>query len=283
MKAITPEDAGTSQQVSTTTGKSQISNLGKRLTALRGGSTGISIQGFTASYGGETIPLDKFQPLLDQAIRGGAAGDEETTFFNGRLGIFVNGQFNFGDKDSDEDVNGYKFDTKGITGGMDYWFTDNLVLGLAFGYAKTSVTYDGDGDMDLNSYLFSLYGNYYIWKGLYLEGLVGFGVNNYKSSRTIDYTITEKIKRDMEASYSGTQGLFNLGLGYDYDISGFTLGAFGRVSWMPYFIDSYTESSTSGEQSQHGPGHGFRQPGIPLSNHHSGNQCGLQPEYQKIA
>lgn len=52
-----------------------------------------------------------------------------------RVGAFINGDINFGDRETTSKYPGYDFTTSGVTAGVDYRVADNLAVGLALGYA----------------------------------------------------------------------------------------------------------------------------------------------------
>ena len=157
--------------------------------------------------------------MLAQGWSSGSASSAGANPF-GRLGLFVNGTFSFGDKDTTSREAGFDFDTYGVTGGVDYRFTDNLVLGLAFGYTSTEDDYaSARGNMDANAYTFSAFGTYYVGK-LYLDGIFSYSWNDFDSARNIVYTIpsvesqrqaTTTVNQTARSETDGTQFAFSLG------------------------------------------------------------------------
>lgn len=264
----------------------QFTNVGARLAALRRGVTGISIQGLAlhdverglrsgavaSLWGGEngaavgdvggfnTLPrIDSTfaaPPLLaaaPQSQTGAAASTMGPNPF-GRLGLFINGTFTFGDKDTTSREAGFDFDTYGVTGGLDYRFTDNLVLGLAFGYSVTDADFDAArGNLDVDAYSFSLFGTYYLDK-LYFDGIFSYGWTDYNSHRNIVYAIqstnrsgaiipgTTTVNQAARSDTDGKQYSFSLSAGYDFTVRGFTFGPYGRLNYLKADIDAFQES-----------------------------------------
>jgi hypothetical protein len=172
----------------------QPSNLVTRMSELRRGATGVSLMGIALHDLGKTLPSpavaslspgqdratlgdtgapntfpklatsfsgNSSEPMLAQGLSAGAGSSAGANPF-GRLGIFVNGTFSFGDQDTTSREAGYDFDVYGVTGGVDYRFTDNLVLSLAFGYTDIRDEYtSARGWMDANVYTFPAFGTYY--------------------------------------------------------------------------------------------------------------------------
>jgi outer membrane autotransporter protein len=192
------------------------------------------------------------QPMLAQGLSAGTGGSAGANPF-GRLGIFVNGTFGFGDKDTTSREAGFDFDTYGVTGGIDYRFSDKLVLGLAFGYTSTDSDFaSARGEMDANAYTFSAFGTYYVDR-LYIDGIFSYGWNDFDGTRNIVYTIpstdrlgspvpgTTSVNQTARGETDGTQYSFALSTGYDFTAKGFTVGPYGRLSYLKADIDGFQE------------------------------------------
>jgi hypothetical protein len=199
---VSAEELAAQGTTSVETASVQLSNLGTRLAALRGGATGISLQGLAFNINGQTLTGDMFARAAPGHARGDAeegegfeivrawrglahqkpfsgsgfagltspandrtAASSEQASFIERLGVFVNGTISLGDKDTTSREAGFDFTTLGVTAGLDYRLTRSFVLGLAFGFASTDAEVhpsSGGGDLDSKDYSFSLYGTYFI-------------------------------------------------------------------------------------------------------------------------
>jgi outer membrane autotransporter protein len=160
-----------------------------------------------------------------------------------RLGAFVNGRLTFGDKDATTREQGFDFISGGVTGGVDYRFTDNLVLGVALSYTHSRADINFDfGETISDGYGISLYGTYYIGN-FYLDGHAGFEWNEYDTERRIVYATFDRTAR---AELSGQQYTGNLGAGYDFRIGALTLTPYGRAEYVHLEIDSFTERGANG-------------------------------------
>lgn len=225
---VASEEVATLGTNSVETGRVQLASIGARLAALRGGATGISLQGLAFNIDGKTLPgsmlanllpfgesqdvasvdgsgvFGKFKAAqngkafprirlaspLSQPDNRAAAGDNRPNPLE-RLGVFVSGTLSIGDKDTTAKEAGFDFDTLGVTAGIDYRLTDAFVLGGAFGFGSTDADIDpsgGGGDLNAKMYNFSIYGTYYI-KDLYIDGIMSFGWNTYDSTRNILYSL----------------------------------------------------------------------------------------------
>jgi outer membrane autotransporter protein len=282
---MTSKEVSSQGTSSIETSSMQFTNIGARIAALRRGMTGISVMGLALRDGERTPPstavaslwptpdatpagdadlrpiLPRFAstfagtpslPTLAQAQSTAAASAAEPNPF-GRLGIFVNGTFAFGDKDTTSREAGFDFDTYGVTGGADYRFTDNFILGLAFGYSSTDADFaSARGNLDVGAYTFSAFGTYYLDK-LYFDGIFSYGWNDYDSTRNIVYTIpstdrlgnpipgTTTVNQTSRTETDGSQYALSFSAGYDFSAKGFTFGPYGRINYLKADIDAFQE------------------------------------------
>ena len=231
--------AGTLGSVAIATTSVQMTNIGLRLNALRGGTTTKS-SNLALDVDGNPLPTAAIGGLLG-SLGGGASGD--TSSFLSRLGVFANGQGSFGNQDPTSSQPGFDFNTAGLTVGTDYRVLDPLILGLAFGYLRTHATFDASaGDYHINGYSLSVYGNYYVLPQLYVDGIFNYGWNNYDINRsTPDGTAT--------ASPSGTQYSISASSGYDFTRGPMAFGPTLRVTYIHAHIDGYQEQGAGQSDS----------------------------------
>jgi uncharacterized protein with beta-barrel porin domain len=220
----------------------QFANIGARLAALRGGATGISLQHLTFNVDGTPLSGAMLAALTPKGLTGGAASADEGSPF-GKLGIFVNGNFYFGNQSQTNRETGFDYNTQSVTGGADYRFTPDLVLGTAFSYASTGADLDNSGgNLDSKAYALSLYGTYYRSKNLYIDGIATYGWNNYDSRRNIVYSLpTVDVQQTAKGSTDGNQYLLSLGAGYDLSRQALTFGPYGRLSYINAHIGGFQE------------------------------------------
>jgi hypothetical protein len=91
------------------------------------------------------------------------------------------------------------------------------------------------GWMDVNAYTFSAFGTYYVGS-LYVDGIFSYAWNDFDRTRNIRYSIpsltdppsTTTVNQSARSETDGTQYSFGLSTGYDFAVSGFTVGPYGR-------------------------------------------------------
>jgi outer membrane lipase/esterase len=226
-------------------------DISARLAALRSGIAGASLRRFTLHLDRQNLPGTLVASLLPTA----AVSSAVPTTIVRRLGIFATGAISFGDKDMTARESGFDFDTLDVTGGVDYKFTNNLILGVAFGYTASDVDLDMDGGgVDTKGYRVSAYGTYYVADKFFIDAIGSFGWNNYDIDRAIRYSIPRlgaggtpvdseilNVDQTAQGDTDGVWYAFSLGIGYEFRAGGFTFTPLGRVNYIKADIDDYQE------------------------------------------
>jgi len=245
MKAIAPEEVSSQGEISSDIAIQQLSNIGQRLTALRRGIKGVSFSGLSFQLKDENLPGSLLDYLFfdegDQSNNSSLPG----SLLDDRLGIFIIGSLSAGQRDPTKNENGFEFDTRGITLGADYRYTDELVLGTALGLANTDLTIDNQGGgLDSKGSSLSVFGMLYTSDRSYVNAVFNFGENRLDMTRGIHYKVGNN-QRDLNAkgetkSYNKS---FSLGGGYQFVQKkiGFTTELLARVDYLTSNINAYTE------------------------------------------
>jgi outer membrane autotransporter protein len=240
---ITPDEAGTQATLTTKTAVQQMSNVMNRLTALRAGATGFNTSGLSFGIPGETYLAGLVTDVVASGVLGSENGLKNIELIK-NLGVFMTGRFNFGSRDTTKNQSGFDFDTLGVTAGIDYRFTRDLLLGIAMGYADTAIDYSRNGgDLDIDAWSASLYGNYYILENLYLDAIVNLGWNDYKQTRKVVYSVPNDIPiaSNQKSDYSGDQYSVSVGVGYEFNFNAFKVDLNGRLGYIELKVDDYKE------------------------------------------
>ncbi len=211
-------------------GAAQNTNIAKRLQSTRSGDTENS---FAAMLNVDGAP--QIAGLV-------AAGQQMTGLGKGSLpfGVWVGGTFGFGSQDNATSGSD-KFNTSGITFGIDHKFTDQLLLGVALGVAVDETKIGNDGsEVDGKNYSAALYGSYQTSDQSYLDLLVGYGSGKMKASRydTLGAIMLHGA-RDTE-QYFGT-----LAFTYDQKFDALTLSPYAKIRAEHSIADAYAEGGGS--------------------------------------
>ena len=205
-------------------------NVKARLDVLRHGAVGMKYKGLLSSNE-EIPPANRYAGPITNIGRGESASANESSILD-RLGTFVSSTGSFGDKDQTNREAGFDFDTIGTVAGIDYKFTDNLILGTMFGYNNKDVDFDSSSDsLNINGYNGSLYGMY-LSKNFYIDGITSYGWDDYNSKYKVG---SSKLKGNPD----GTQYSSSISTGYDFNIRSFTIGPVGRVNYTRVDIEGH--------------------------------------------
>ncbi len=209
----------------------QTGNLSERLSDLRQGIKGISLNGLYFKDGiGKPIMLASINPDLTGMLPKGT--DE-------RWGFFVKGNASYGNQKDRPDATGYDFTNMGITIGSDLRFTKSLIAGLMLGLNTSRANVDNMGSkVKSDSYTIGTYGTYYS-KNLYMDGSISYGISNYDSTRRI---VFPGVDRTATSSPNGNQLTAYWASGYDMQRNNWIITPNISMQYISINTDSYTES-----------------------------------------
>ena len=243
-----------------------------RLLSLRSGATGLlTVSGLSVSVNQDDLPIGQLADAkingaekydVMEALRGmplspgvmadtmrelenggGASADEPVT--PSRLGIFLNGQASFGDKDQTEREAGFDFNTSGLTLGVDYRLSPDLVIGGALGYGTDTADFVAEqGSLDIDTFTGSIYTSFYVPESMFLDTILMFGDNDYKTVRNIVYT---GVNTSTAGDTKGSQ--FGIGINGGKEIfigGGYLVSPLVRFEYLKTDIDAYRETGGDG-------------------------------------
>ncbi len=232
----------------------QISSLSNRISAIRTGrQTGrINIAGLMFDNNGNPVSTTQLAKLND-TFNKAAAGDDSYDRFGG----FVNGDIGYGNRRTTTNEAGYNLNTHGVTAGVDYRFTDNFLLGTAFGYNNaTSAYYSNLGKLEADSYTGAVYGSFFTQSGFFVDGIFSGSHVDYASNRQIQYSLSSEaqlnntpggiINTNALGSNEGDE--FNVAMtsGYNFNFGGLTVTPQIRVEYTTSQVDALDEQGGRG-------------------------------------
>lgn len=220
----------------------QFMNINARLVQLRAGIRGINADNLSLNINGEA-ELTRGLAYLLSNTRGGAASADESGP-SSRLGVFINGSGSFGDRDTTDAELGFDFSTKGLSAGVDYRLTNEMVVGGALGYVSSGMDFENTrGDQDITGYSLSAYASWYQSENIYIDGIVSYGTNRFDLTRRIQFG---GIDTQVTGDTDGAEFALSVGGAYELNRGAFNFGPFARVNYIRAEVDAFAEDSTSG-------------------------------------
>jgi outer membrane autotransporter protein len=232
LQQIAPEEFMAQGDIALQSAATQFKNVNARMDVLRTGITnfGFNLSGLNLNINGQRLPIQ-----LDATTKNVGAGFS-------RLGAFVNGEISFEDKDTTDRESGFELSTLGLTAGIDYRFTNNLVAGIALGYSNSETDLNADGgNIDSDSYSLTLYGTFYQSNEFYIDGSYSYGRNSYDSERNIIYQVVTPINQTAISSNDSNQHVLGLGAGYNFNRQALTFTPNARLDYVKTDIDGFSE------------------------------------------
>jgi uncharacterized protein YhjY with autotransporter beta-barrel domain len=265
LNAVSGRQMTAQQRASVEMAGGQLTNVGDRLSQLRAGDRGINLSGLniempidaaasTAASLARTPILNVGKDVWNNLV-GGNSGDAPGGILGDKLGIFVNGSIKRGSRDQTGDETGFDFKSTGVTGGIDYRFTDHTVWGLAFSHAPSTTTFtDGSGRVDARSNAGSIFGTYYR-PSYYVDWLGSFGHNTYDSTRIVSCSVSN-CGVDLSATALGSTGAkqyaFATSGGWNFRSGPFVFGPDLAINYLQVNINGFVESGDSGLELAYG-------------------------------
>lgn len=183
LQSIAGEEMVTPQTQLSEVRDTQVGVLQGRLAALRAGQLDQLRSANLLFDTGREVMIASSDPTF--------APEGVSAVSSDRLGVFVTGTFGLGDRDQTSELDSFDFETAGITAGVDYRLTDEIILGAAIGYGLFDVDFDSTSNspsgqrLDSDSYTFSLYGTWYPTERLFFDAVANVGISQYDSKRRI--------------------------------------------------------------------------------------------------
>ena len=229
---ISPEGLSAFYEISFSNANIQRLNLESRMDDLRNGANGFSSN---MKVNNATLNLEErvdadgksSQAVVEPILQPGPGN---------RWGVWMTGFGDFVSVDGDANANGYNFTTGGVSLGIDYRLTDELVVGVMAEYSHTWTLLKPSGSNGVNS---GRGGVYATWShhGFYLNGAVYGGYNSYNSSRSALQGLASGNTEGAELS------TFISG-GYDFHLGLLTVGPVAALQYTYANIDGFSESGS---------------------------------------
>ena len=230
--------------------RTQYEGVMDRLLALRSGDHGISLAGLNLWNDGKIVPAEQIVAGIRRLLGGGASADDagDADLLGDKLGMWLRGNYGYGEKGRSLADRGFETDQWGFTGGVDYRFTPALVGGVSFGYGKGAIDFRpvGEGGVDTAAFAGSVYGSAALGN-FYMDAVFNYTDADYDTTRRIIYTdATGGVDRAALGSTGGDSLSGGLSVGYDFIFGGLTVSPTLGYFFVDTNIDAFTEQGASG-------------------------------------
>jgi len=223
----------------------QYRQLGNRINSVNtGGGRGVSVSGLNLTSGEQTIPGQVVQSLFQGLLGMGASDDAFADF--GKLGIFVQGDLDFGERDDTALESGYDFDSWNLSIGSDYRFSDTFFAGASVALGETEVDFNRQGgDSDISSVTLSVYAGWQLTDNWFLDALLSYGQTDFDTTRHVRYV---DVGGDFESTQlgdtEGEQVFIGINTGYMSNVGSWRFGPTASLTYLEGSIDGFTEYSS---------------------------------------
>lgn len=253
LQNVAGEEIAAAGSIATEATSGQSNNIGKHLSNILSRSTSLQVSAVNR-HGSDALFVASAEP----ASGAGAAADDGLN--PNRFGLFINGMYGAGSKDSTDGEDGYDAAARGFTAGADYRVSASSILGVAFGYSNSDTDFEitptvSGGGLDVESSTFSTYA---LWFGkrFYADGIISFGSSTYDLERSILIPSTgleqtpdnpnDGASRTAVADTDGQQFRASFSTGMEIVSGKMTFAPYARLSMMQIDLDGYDETGAGG-------------------------------------
>ncbi|WP_377514348.1 cadherin-like beta sandwich domain-containing protein [Ochrobactrum sp. RH2CCR150] len=157
----------------------------------------------------------------------------------GPVALWSSGFVNFGQRDSGKlDLD---YTLVGVSGGIDYRFSERFVAGFGVGYGRDRTDIGDNGtESRANAYSAAVYGSFKPIDNFFIDALVGGSILDFDSTRfiTADASLTDG-KRD------GHQLFGSVTAAYEFRQEAWLVSPYGRMEMSRSWLDGYSEGGDS--------------------------------------
>lgn len=182
---------------------------------------------------GVRVPLDEPQ---DKAVQGASAD-------GGKWGLLLTPQYSRSNRPDTDLENGYQASLSGLSLGLDYRYSDSLVLGLALGNTRDRANFNGNaGFLHTGNTTATLYGTWLYSERVALDGYMGYGKLSLDNQRQFSFGT---INGTMSGTTSGQQFMAGMSASYQQELGPYTVTPSLNLDYIKTTFQAYNESGSN--------------------------------------
>ena len=237
LRALGAEEAATeSSSIVENRAGSQQDRINMRLGTLHRTARSATSLTTAFNFDGWDVPIGLAAAESEAEASGG--------LFDQRLGGFLIGDAGRGNRSTSVREDGFDYKRYGLSGGLDYRFTDAWVAGFALGFNRYSAELqDGAGALDAKVRSGSLYSSYSLANGAYFDATLGISGFAFDTVRAIQYRAGGRSEdRRALGNYDAEQLSATFSFGYPIVSGSWNITPSAALEYSHTDSDSFTET-----------------------------------------
>jgi uncharacterized protein YhjY with autotransporter beta-barrel domain len=241
LNQVSPEKATAVPSVGKQIIGAQMGNIAQRMAVLiNGGGTGFSSSGLNLMSGSGSFSLGEIGDLVSALNAASNDNENKRDLLGGtRWGFWINGTIGGGSHDLQFGNSAYDFDTRAVTGGVDYRFNDKSFAGVGLGLSHVKSDFSqGEGDVKADTVALHGYGGYLLTPELSLDASLSYLHGSYDLNRNV--TALAK-PQSAQSSLDSNQLSASVGLTWNLRSGNWTFAPQAQYQYIRTHVGAFSE------------------------------------------
>jgi uncharacterized protein YhjY with autotransporter beta-barrel domain len=222
--------------------------------AASSGGVNVSANLGIATAGGE-VSARKKKNIRDLKEDPNKKNEKAASGDDGAWGFVVTPQYGKNTRSETDLENGYRSNLSGLLVGVDYRFSDRLVLGTTIASTQDKATFfNGAGSLKTGNTTLVMYGTWLAGENISFDGYLGNGKISLDSQREINWatTINNGFFGTVTGNTTGRQTLAGLSVSLQKGYGDLNVSPFLNVDYVKTRINGYDENGTTTIEMHYG-------------------------------
>lgn len=175
-----------------------------------------------------------FKSYMDDGTTASTPGLGTGRFGHSKVTIWTGGSINIGKRDGD---GGYKFQTTGLSAGVDYRLSRAFAIGLGMGYGRDASDIGDNGSRSTgHAYTAGIYASYHPGQNFFVDGLLGYQWLSFDSRRYLT-----SGGGFVTGDRDGGQWFASVSTGVKYRVQDWQVTPYARLDVARASLNAFTE------------------------------------------